>query len=87
MNALRGCETVPARPEKEGEVVDRCPHLREVAAVRIYSELAYCLGLPRDRVMVPSSDELRRFCTSRDHVDCPIFRAKEGVSPVSEIVR
>ncbi len=84
MDAQRGRQTATGTPETEGEVVGRCPHLHEGAANLLYPEIAYCFGLGGGRLMVPSRDEYRRLCTSGHHVDCSVFRANAGVSPVRE---
>lgn len=79
MEAKRWCETVAGKPEVAGETVDPCPHLHRVGAGPLYPELAYCFALAGGRLMLPSSDELERLCTSGHHTSCPIFRANRAV--------
>ena len=86
MDAQRSHETITEKPEMVGEGVDRCPHLHQVAASSLYPELAYCFGLPGGRLMVPSSDELERLCTSGHHMGCPIYRANRAVYPAGDSV-
>ncbi len=55
-----------------------CPYFEASRPDCLYPLRGYCRGLPQGLLMIPSVEEYRTFCSTRQHTACLIYRYRQG---------
>jgi hypothetical protein len=76
-----------ASDSKEAEAgPSSCPYFQPSRADWLYPVHGYCRGLPQGLLMIPSVDEYRTFCSTRQHTACLIYRYRQGEEGLEDIL-